>query len=75
MASERKAGSFLGGRVDELDRAYIETLYAELQSAMWAYHICWTKKYSNYVKTCNSIDIVEANFDLQARSMGLFLSS
>lgn len=74
MASERKAGSFLGGRVDELDWAYIETLHVELQSAMWAYHICWTKKYSNYVKT--QLDRYSGSeFDLQARSMGLFLSS
>lgn len=45
-------------------------LPVEVQSATRVYYKCWTDKYSSYVKTCDSVDILKAGLALQARSQG-----
>ncbi|CAA2989311.1 Hypothetical predicted protein [Olea europaea subsp. europaea] len=59
-----KAQNFLGDRSNEIVPKVMEMLPIEVQSAISVHYKYWTDKYSSYVETYDSMDILEASLTL-----------
>lgn len=61
--------------MDKLEPTCFKILPTKVQPAARVHHDYWTEKYLNYVKSYNSMDIMETKLALQAPSLGFFLNS
>ncbi|CAA3014872.1 S-norcoclaurine synthase [Olea europaea subsp. europaea] len=50
-------------------------LLAEVQSVTRLCYKYWTEKYSNYVETCDAVDMMEAKLAMHAHSQGFFVNA